>query len=156
MTRISSKVTFLYKWIFPVFWFGFLAVFVATAFLSGPGVAKDPLFIVVPCIMAAAGFFILKKLVWDLVDEVYDDQDSLLVKNHGEEERVALSNIMNVNATSLVNPPRVTLRLVKPGKFGDEITFTPVTGFRLNPFAKFPIVEDLIVRVDRARTNRAP
>jgi hypothetical protein len=155
MTRISSRVTFLYKRIFPIFWFGFLAVFVATAFLSGQGVQKDPLFLVIPCAMGVLGFYLLKKLVWDLVDEVYDDQDFLLVRNHGEEERVALSNIMNVNATSLVNPPRVTLRLVTPGRFGEEITFTPVRGFNINPFAKNPIVEDLIVRVDRARAHRA-
>jgi hypothetical protein len=155
MTRISSGVTFLYKRIFPIFWFGFLAVFVATAFLSGQGIEKDPLFLVIPCGMGVVGFFIMKKLVWDLVDEVYDDQDFLLVKNRGEEERVALSNIMNVSATTFVNPPRVTLKLVEPGRFGSEITFTPVKGFNLNPFAKNPIVEDLIVRVDKARTNRA-
>ncbi len=113
------------------------------------------MFLVVPCIMGMFGYFVLKKLVWDLVDEVYDDQDFLLVRNHGEEERVALSNITNVSATSFMNPPRVALRLVEPGRFGAEITFTPVTGFTLNPFAKNPIVEDLIERVDKARTNRA-
>jgi hypothetical protein len=61
---------------------------------------------------------------------------------------------MNVNASTYVNPPRITLRLVTPGRFGNEIAFSPIAGFRLNPFAKNKIAEDLIVRVDRARSKR--
>lgn len=30
MTRISSSFTFFFKRVFPVFWFGFLAVFLAS------------------------------------------------------------------------------------------------------------------------------
>jgi len=58
--------------------------------------------------------------------------DYLLVKNRGV-EAVDLANIMNVSASTAVNPPRITLRLLKPGKFGDEISFSPQTGFRLKP-----------------------
>ena len=154
MTRISSKLTDWYKWGFPIFWFGLLVFFVASGFLHG-GIAKQPMFLIGPGIMGVVGFLIMKMTIWDLVDAVYDDQDSLLVKNRGEEERIALSNIMNVSATAFMNPPRTTLRLVKPGKFGDEITFTPARGFSLNPFARNPVVEDLIVRVDKARVRRA-
>jgi hypothetical protein len=154
VTRISSKRTIWYKRGFPIFWFGFLAVFGAAGFLSG-GIEKDPAFIIFPCIMGVFGFFMMKKLVWNLVDEGYDDQDSLLIRNRGEEERIALSNIMNVSATMLMNPPRTTLRLIKPGKFGDEITFTPVAEFSLNPFAKNQVTEGLIERVYKARATRA-
>jgi hypothetical protein len=150
MTRISSKRTVWYKRGLPILWFGFLAVFFAAGLLSG-GFEKDVMFLIVPCIMAMFGYFMIKKLVWDLVDEVYVDQNSLLIKNRGEEDHVALSNVMNVSATMLVNPPRVTLRLVKPCKFGDEITFTPATAFTLNPFAKNQVTEDLIVSVHNAR-----
>ncbi|SRR6266496_1292348 len=154
MTRISSKLTIWYKRGFPIFWFGFLAFFVASTLLSG-SIEKDLTFLIVPCIMGIFGFFVMKRLLWDLVDEVYDYHDFLLIRNHGEEERVALSNIMNVSATTLMNPPRTTLRLVKPGRFGSEITFSPKAGFTLNPFAKNQVAEDLIVRVDKARANRA-
>jgi len=81
--------------------------------------------------------------------------DFLLVKNRGEEDRVTLSNVMNVSASTNMNPPQITLRLVKPGKFGTEIAFSPTAGFALNPFAKNQVAEDLIVRVDRARSKRA-
>jgi hypothetical protein len=49
----------------------------------------------------------------------------------------------------------VTLRLAKPGRFGDEIAFVPLSGFNLNPFATNRVAEDLIVRVDAARAKRA-
>ena len=153
MTKISSKHVFFYKKVFPVLWFGFLAVFVGVAIIAG-AFSKAPLVLLGPGVMVVFGFFLMKYLVWDLVDEVYDGGDFLLVKNRGEEERVLLSNIMNVSATTNMNPPRATLRLVQPGKFGEEISFSPARPFTLNPFKKNPVVEDLIVRVDQARSKR--
>lgn len=111
--------------------------------------------LVIPLAMAVFGFFLMKKLVWDLVDEVYDCGDALLVKNRDEETLVPLSNIMNVSASVLQNPPRITLRLIKPGAFGNEIAFAPIIGFRINPFAKNRVAEDLIVRVHNAKGGRA-
>lgn len=154
--KISSGMLVITKKIFPVAWFGFLAFFFFTVVFARHGKAAMPLmpFLLVPTLMAIFGFFLMKKLVWDLADEVYDGGDFLLIRKGSEEERVELSNIMNVSASMLVNPPRVTLRLVTPGIFGQEIAFSPATGFRLNPFAKDPMVEDLIVRVDQARRAR--
>jgi hypothetical protein len=88
-------------------------------------------------------------------DEVYDCGDELLIKNRGREDRIKLSNVINVNVSSFTNPPRITLRLDKPGRLGPEISFPAITAFSLNPFAKNQIGEDLIVRVDRARAKRA-
>jgi len=151
VTRISSSWTFLAKRVFPTFWFGFLALFVFVGFSTGT-VAKDVTFLIIPIVMAVFGFFIMRKLVWDLADEVYDCGHALLVRNRGEEEMVSLSNIMNVSVSTYVNPPRISLRLITPGKFGSEIAFSPVTGFRLNPFAKNKVAEDLIQRVYQARS----
>jgi len=150
VTRISSRWTFISKRVFPTFWFGFLAVFVFVGLSTGT-VAKDMTFLIVPIVMAVFGFFLMRKLVWDLVDEVYDCGHALLVRNRDEEELVPLSNIMNVSVWTYVNPPRITLRLITPSKFGSEIAFSPVTGFRLNPFAKNQVAEDLIQRVYQAR-----
>ena len=157
MTKISSKWTLFYKRIFPIFWFGLIAVFLILAIFGGRNKPNPvPMQYVVPAFMLVVGFFLMKKLVWDLVDEVYDCGDSLLVKNRDTEERINLSNVMNVNVSSSTNPPRITLRLVKPCRLGNEIAFSPERqGFSLNPFAKNKIGEDLIVRVDRARVKRA-
>jgi hypothetical protein len=154
VTRISSNWTTFHKRAFPAFWFGFLALFVGIAFVSG-SVNKDPTFLVVPLFMACFGYFIMRKFVWDLVDEVWDCGDSLLIRNRGEETVVRLSNIMNVNASTYMNPPRITLRLIEPGPFGSEIAFSPVTGFVLNPFARNKVADDLILRVDQAKPLRA-
>ena len=99
MCRISSKMTFFYKRIFPVFWFGFLILFIAIPLLFG-GTRDGPPpfpFLIVPLIMMGFGYFVLKKLVFDLVDEVWDDGETLLIKNGGREERVALRDIKNVS-----------------------------------------------------------
>jgi len=99
--------------------------------------------------MTIFGYFIMKKLVFDLVDEVWDDGDLLVIKNRGDQERIALSDIKNVSYSMMMNPPRVTLSLRRPTAFGDEITFgTPV---RFVPFSTSPIIKDLIDRIDLAR-----
>ncbi len=152
MKRISSRQTFFIKRIFPVFWFGFIALFFTTVVVV-PGRNFFPL-LLIPVILAVFGFFLLKKLAWDLADEVYDCGDHLLVRKGRDEENIALSNIMNVSASVLLNPPRVTLKLVQPGKFGYEIAFTPIKAFTLNPLAKDQVSEDLMVRVDQARSKR--
>ena len=153
MKKISADNTRFYKRIFPMMWFGILAVFLVVAIRTG-GIEEDNFFLLVPLGMGVFGFFFFKNLLWDLADEVHDCGDSLLIRSGGQEETIPLSNIMNVNSSVQVNPPRVTLKLVVPSTFGNEITFVPARRFSFNPFAKFEIVDDLIIRVDRARSQR--
>ena len=153
MKKISSRSLFITKTVFPLFWFGILAIVLVTVIYS-KAYEQAPMSLLMPIFMAIFGYFIMKKLVWDLVDEVFDCGDYLLVKNRGQEERVALTNIMNVSATTMVNPPRITLRLVNPGRFGAEIAFSPAQPLTLNPFAKNAVAEELISRVYRARPSR--
>src|SRR5580704_4728317 len=97
MKRISSNWTFFYKRIFPLFWFGFLALFVITDLLvSRRGAVPVPV-LVVPVVMAIIGFMVFRQMLFSLVDEVWDDGNALVVRNGGSEERVMLSNIMNIN-----------------------------------------------------------
>jgi hypothetical protein len=152
MKKISSRLLFMTKTVFPILWFGVLAIVLVTG-IFGKAYEKNPMFLAMPIFMAFFGYFLMKKLVWDLVDEVFDCGDYLLVKNRGQEERVALSNVMNVSATTMVNPPRITLRLVNPGRFGTEIAFSPARPFTINPFAKNVVADDLILRVYSARPS---
>jgi hypothetical protein len=152
MRRISSRATFWYKRIFPIIWFGGLAAFtVLGLFINVRGYRPERLpFVILPVVMAALGYVFMKKLVFDLVDEVWDDGSALVVRNRGRDDRIALSNIINVSYSPMTNPPRVTLTLRQPSNyFGTEISFNaPV---RFIPFTKSPLVEDLIRRVDAAR-----
>jgi hypothetical protein len=154
MRQISSKLTFYYKRIFPIVWFGFLAVFLVLGLLgiTSPKDSFPVMFVIVPIIMAVVGFAFMKKLVFDLVDEVFDDGNALVVKSRNQEARIALSDITNVNYSAYMNPPRVTLSLRKPSVFGDQISFCAPT--RFVPFATSPVIDDLIRRIDAALARR--
>jgi hypothetical protein len=151
VTLISSRMTFVSKRVFPVMWFGFLGIFVLSAVAVRPGHDLQPVVLIIPVVMAFFGYFLMKKLVFDLVDEVWDDGAELVVKNRGQVDRIPLSNILNVSYTFVTNPQRVTLTLRNPGLLGKEITFSPPV--RLVPFSRSPIVDQLIERVDAARSR---
>ena len=155
MERISSRFTFVSKWVFPVAWFGFLLFFIGDTLADGT-INEDPVFLLAPVFMVIVGFFIMKFLVWDLADAVYDHGTYLVVRRNGKEAQIQLSNGMNVSATSFVNPPRVTLRLVEPSQLGLSVSFSPKSSFSLNPFAKNAVTESLIERAFAARVRRAP
>jgi hypothetical protein len=154
MKKISSPLTTLYKKILPAIMLGFLVVLAVASFSSEASLKQRWILLAIPLLMAVFLIALGRKMLWDLVDEVFDCGDALLIKNGDQHQRIPLSGIMNVSATLLINPPRVTLRLVHPSQFGNEISFMPIRKATLNPFARSPIVDDLIVRVDRARTQR--
>jgi hypothetical protein len=153
MRRLSSRKTFFHKRVFPIIWFGLLAFFMAGPFIApliGGTTPGAPLaFLVVPALMMLIGYLFMKKLIFDLVDEVLDGGDVLVVRNRGLEERVALSDIMNVSYSPFVNPPRVTLLLRRPSIFGDRVTFCAPVSFV--PFSTSPIIDELIRRIDATR-----
>jgi hypothetical protein len=155
--QISSKLTFYYKRIFPIIWFGLLVVFLVMAVLgiTSTNDSFPAMPLIVPIVMAVVGYTFMKKLVFDLVDEVFDDGNALVVRNGGKEDRIALSNIVNVSYSPYVNPPRVTLSLRRPSVFGERISFCAPA--RFIPFASSPVIDDLIKRVDAARrSDRRP
>jgi hypothetical protein len=150
MKRISSRWTFIHKRLFPVLLFGFMAIFfVISGWSMWQGGHLNIMFVIIPVFMVVVGYLLLKNLVFDLVDEAWDTGDHLLFKNKGMEERVRLSDIMNVSYSVLTNPPRVTITLRTPSRLGKEITFSPSASWV--PFKKNPIIDDLIQRVDNAR-----
>ena len=112
MSRISSTLTFYYKRIFPLIWVGGCVLIgglgLYAALSKGSGLF--PLVIITPIIFVL-GIYFMKKYVFDLVDEVLDDGDALVVKNNGQEQRIALADITNVSYAAMTSPPRVVLSL---------------------------------------------
>ncbi|HEX3487575.1 MAG TPA: hypothetical protein VHT51_21140 [Micropepsaceae bacterium] len=156
--QISSKMTFFYKRIFPVLWFGVVALFVVmaipanVAFSSAPGAIPILPFLLVPGFMVVFGYFLFRSLIFDLADDVIDEGSALAVRKANVIERIALGDIINVNSTILMNPPRITLTLRRPCGFGDTVSFMPPVRFVfLPPFAIHPIAADLIRRIDAQR-----
>jgi hypothetical protein len=106
---------------------------------------------VAPAAVMVIVYGVLKKLVFDLADEVIDEGDALRVRFGAEEERIPLGEIINLSYAGLTNPPRITLTLRTAGRFGREVSFSPQQRF-LSPLLRpNPLVADLIERVDAAR-----
>jgi hypothetical protein len=152
MRRISSRMTFVNKRVFPVVYFGLLLAFMAVplALSIVRNTASPPLAaFIVPAILIVGGYFLMRRLIFILVDEVWDNGNVLVIKNRGEQERIALSDIKTVSYSPFANPPRVTLSFLRSTAFGDEIIFNGP--MRLMAFGGNPVLQDLIDRVDRAR-----
>jgi hypothetical protein len=150
MRRLSSPWTFWYKRAFPVLWFGFLAFWTAIACLAMVRERTfNPTIFIMPLFMAVFGYFMMKALVLDLVDSAWDNETEIVIKNNGEEDRIPLRGIMNVGHSSFTNPPRITLTLREPSRFGEEITFSPPINWVF--WTTHPVAKDLIRRIDEQR-----
>ena len=151
MRRISSRLTFFTKRVLPAAWFSFLAYVVVAMLTSDSSAGSRAFVLLILAAIAAFGYIVMKKLVLDVVDEVWDAGHELMIRDKGVEDHIPLSAIMNISYVTVTNPPRVTLSLRQPALLGKEITFLAPS--RLIPFARSPIVDDLIRRVDVARSR---
>jgi len=150
--RISSRNTFFLKKVLPAFVFGVLALGVALPLLLTRGrVGAVWPVLAAPLALSVIFYLLLRRLVFDLADEVLDEGDALRVRFGEETERVPLGEIINVSYAGVTNPPRITLTLRNAGRFGREISFSPQQGFLSPLFRPNPIVAELIERVDAAR-----
>ena len=155
MNTISSRWTWTTKKITP------LMIFIGIpALLFMP---KDDDFGGVKGYLMLALLFVVAAVCWwffvaDLADQVEDHGDSLLVRRGDVEEKVLLTNIMQVKDSGRGDSPRIVLRLVNPGRFGRQIAFIPQrdSGWSFNPFAKTEVGADLTERVKQARRSAPP
>ena len=154
MKLISSRMTFVSKRVFPLVWFGILAT-IAFGMLADGLAMRNPSVLLGPAFMAVIGYLVIRTFALDLADTVYDFGDYLLIKRGGVEARVPLENIMNVSASIMMNPSRVTLRLIKPSTLGTHVAFSPTASPSFNPFSKNSIAEDLMERAYAARAKSA-
>ena len=149
MRRISSRYVFVFVRVFPVVWFGGLAVMSAVGVRGMAAGEKIQLQVLLaPVAMAACGYFLMRKQYFDLADEVWDAGDYLVVRDAGQEERVALCDIVDVQYSFVFSPQRVTLTLHRPNCVRKKIAFAPPQAWF--PFWKDRIVEDLVRRVSAA------
>lgn len=143
------------KWVFPVIWFGILVTVFVIGRFSGQD-RNEPQTWLILGIMLVGGLVLFRMLLWDLADEVQDCGSYLTIRRGSVQEGVELSNITDVRMSEFSNPRRLTLRLRTPGPFGDRIVFILKSSFRLNPFVRSAVAEDLIQRIDRIRVQARP
>jgi hypothetical protein len=149
---ISSRNTYFMKRVFPFIAFGGLALVLAVPLMAARPHGNFPYAVLLgPLVMAVIFYLVLKRLVFDLVDEVVDEGDALVIRVGSERERIPLTQIINVSYAGMTNPRRVTLTLRHPGRFGREVVFSPRQGFFEGLAGASPLVRELIERVDAAR-----
>jgi hypothetical protein len=149
MKKISGSNVY-FKKVFPTIWFGILAFIFITSLTTGT-IEDSVMFIVMPVIMAVFGYFLFKKMIWDLADEVYDLGDELIFRKGNVEQRVHLRDIVNIDCAQMSSPERIVVNVRNEGPLGKELVFNPP--LRLLPFTRNPIIRELIERVDRARNT---
>jgi hypothetical protein len=155
MRRLSSRWTVFYKRFLPALWLVLLAVFGYFAWINPRQPHVDPgawVPILMPLVMVLVFVAVYRWMIRGLADEVWLDGDVLRIVKGGEDARIALADVVNVNCTQFTNPRRITLALRSEGRFGREVSFIPASVPRLlGPFRPDPVAADLIQRVDAAR-----
>ncbi len=150
-SRISSSYTRFHKRIFPVFWLGIIFIILIQIWFKNQ---LTPLVLLIAFCMMLLGYFIMKKTLWDLADEVRDYGNFLLVSKGGIEEKIMLSNILTMTESASLNPSRITLVLARRGVLGKQIAFAPIRPFSWNPLAKSRIGRDLAERIAVAQQKQ--
>jgi hypothetical protein len=148
--RLSLRFPLFYKWIWPLFWVGFLTLTETTLLVVVSRVGaegKIPLIIWLGIWLSFAAYALWRQSM--LVSEVWDQGDALVVRSKGMEERIALSDIERVSYQwAIRGSRRITIWLRRPCAFGDKIAFTAAfTRFLIAPSA---LVDELNQRKDLA------
>jgi hypothetical protein len=158
MTKISSSWTFYYKRVFPAVWYAIIALWLAIVLFIGPAgaplVNSPALMIIAPVALAVVGFFVLRRTLWSLADEVYDNDDTLHVRKGRCTVEIPLTAIERVSATFFFNPSRITLHLTRPGELGDRVRFIPERYSKYHVFEKPRLARDLELRIEQAKARQ--
>jgi hypothetical protein len=144
MRRISSRLTWWYKKAFPTFWFGFIGVVTVSfipSIIDGRVTAET---LLIPLVMVAFGYLLMRWLVFPLMDEVWIENGDLVVGNRGEVDRFPISNVVDVEGSYMTYPEHIGLTLAAPSRFGKVIRFSPP--FRWLGFGTHPLAQELIDR----------
>lgn len=149
--RISSLLTFVYKFIFPPFFIiGGVVFFRDTA----RGILSFPdLF---PFVFAGLVYaLIVPLLLWQFIKikTVEIDEDYLYVSNYLKEARIPLADVYDVTNTPWLQPDYITLHLHRPSEFGDRIVFIPPYRHWII-WSRNPLVEELKELAASKRTSR--
>jgi hypothetical protein len=90
-------------------------------------------------------------LIRGSLDEVWMTSTELILRDHGEEDRVPFHNILNVESVYFQNPEKIVLTLRTPCRFGREIMFFPES--RTFPFGRHPLAEELLSLIHRTDSD---
>ena len=140
LRRISSTLTFFYKFLFPAF-----LVVGFVGFVWRPGTSRiDPKFDLL--VLAASVLVVAYEMwiTWPIKRVLLDAANQrLYVSNYRREIVVPLSDIAHVTEFTWHDPRRITLYLRTPCEFGDSIAFLATYQFGGWLAGEHPIVKEL-------------
>lgn len=140
---ISSRTTFIYKFIFPAIWiplFGFVGFLVLNAGSRGSGADKT-----IGIVMAATWVVVtalLLRMVISLMRVQLRD-GRIYASNYRREIEIAPSEIERVTQNVWINVRPITLHLRHETSFGTRIRFLPPSRVIFAFWKEDPIVEQL-------------
>ena len=148
---LSSRLTFFYKRIFPSAWviaFGVGSLFLWTGDCEGTVPLKWF------ALSSLIGGTIFLRWFSARLKTVTLKEDHLVVSDYRSEEPIPLLQIEEVKETRLWNPQLIKLRLVRPGRWGNEIVFIAPVRFQF-VFSDHPLARELRDMIQKKRRGSA-
>ena len=145
--RISSRVTVVYKWVFPVAFVGVMLSGATGDFFDG-SFQEAPFTVALPFILGVLVISLFFIYFRPLADRVNDCGDHLDVWRGKLRVQIALSNIEHLSAAPSrgLILRRLILRLRVPSEFGSLVSFFPAFTFALSSTDIGAIGESLLAR----------
>jgi hypothetical protein len=153
LTRISSRTTVIYKWVFPIVFVGGMLSGAADSLFDG-SLQEEPLVALLPFVIGLAAVALMSMYFRPVADRVEDGGEYLQVRRGAVEERIALADIMNVSSAATFGglSRRLVLRLRIPGRLGSIVSFFPVWTFALNSSELGNVGESIVARSSVSRS----
>jgi hypothetical protein len=140
MEKVSSSLTFFYKFVFTTVWSGGFGFGTALMFLSRNNEAQ------VMRWLFATIWLVGSLAIWGMygrLRRVRLNGTSLMISNYRYEITVPISDIVHVKQNRLVNLRPVILTFKRETPFGHTVTFMPRVSFRM--FSE----DEIVVRLRR-------
>lgn len=127
-TRLSSSMTFFYKFVFPTVWLWMFGLGTAMLWLQSAGASQgDPAASAMKWPFTGAlvaGFLVMRWRLFGL-KQVEATAEGLIVSNFRESDHVRWEDVTDVYESKLWNPRAITVTLRRPCRFGTHVTFLP-------------------------------
>jgi hypothetical protein len=152
MQKLSSDWTFIYKFLFPIFWIGFLG-YNSVAMFMAPGSfgprssgAETRVILSLATVLGTIGLY---WLVMRLKAVALKGQ-TLVISNFNKIIEVPLHDVERVSGSVFISPELVWLHFLRPTEFGQKVVFMGKLRFSFG-FTVHPIVKKLQVAISSRR-----
>jgi hypothetical protein len=154
--RLSSALTFFWKFVFPVIWVAGIVAVAQSVFFVTPGKPPDPDLESLKLTFVLASLVVAPVFLWFAagLKRVRRAGADLLVSNYWRELRIPVAEIKQVRQSWAVMPWRVVIEMRAPTELGQTFAFVPRVrdGFRERARGgRHPVVEEIRAMCDAAR-----